>query len=158
MFTLPPLNEEDVQVIQEELSGLLGRTEAITAILVDKGGFVVATNGQSEQFDVTTLGALAAASYTANQAIANLINEPNFSSVYQQGESFSLLVNNIDEHCLLVVVFHAIQSVGAIKYYAASTIRHIAGQLIAARERAPGEGYDLSMLNMADPSEIFRRK
>jgi predicted regulator of Ras-like GTPase activity (Roadblock/LC7/MglB family) len=158
MFTLPPLIEEDVSELQTALGDLITRSEANMALVIDKGGFVVAANGVTDLIDTTTLAALAAASYTANQAIAGLIQEPNFTSVYQQGEQLSLLVNNVDEQCLLVVVFKAHHSVGVVKYYAAYTIQQVAAQLRQAQARAPGEGLDLSMLNLADPSAVFRRK
>ena len=96
--------------------------------------------------------------YAATQGIASLVGEIDFSSVYQQGENISLLVNNVDEHCLLLVIFRAQISVGAVKYYALSTIAQLAEQLRAAQARAPGEGYDLSVLNIADTADLFRKK
>lgn len=158
MFTLPQLLEEDTRELSEALADLLLQSEATTALVIDKGGFIVEAQGAVDRYDTTTLAALAAASYTANQAIASLMQEPDFHSVYQQGTLFSLLVNCVDEHCLLVVVFKSHLSAGAIKYYATSAIRRIANQLRLAKERAPGEGIDLSMLNLADTSVIFRRK
>jgi len=158
MFTLPQLIEEDIQRLDSILHDLLVKSEASTAVTIDKGGFVVTQKGDYEHFDITTLSALGAASFTATQAIANLIGESNFSSIYQQGESFSLLINNIDAHCLMVVIFKAHISVGAVKYYAANAIYQIAEQLRKARERAPESGLDLSMLNLEDTTEIFRRK
>ena len=86
------------------------------------------------------------------------MSETNFSSVYQQGDSHSLLVLNVDEYCLLTVVFKAAVSVGAVKYYAVATAKQIAKQLKKAHRRAPEEGLDLSELNLADPTPLFRKK
>jgi predicted regulator of Ras-like GTPase activity (Roadblock/LC7/MglB family) len=158
MFTLPQLVEEDVQELDRALHELITKSEATTALVIDKGGFVVTTSGVGDRFDNTTLAALAAASYTATQAIAHLINEPNFSSIYQQGENYSLLVSNVNEQCLLAVIFPAHLSVGAVKYYAATTLRQLAQQLEIAYRRAPDEGLDLSLFNLADPSQVFHRK
>jgi predicted regulator of Ras-like GTPase activity (Roadblock/LC7/MglB family) len=158
MFTLPQLIEEDIQRLDAILQDLLYKSEAATAVLIDKGGFVMTQRGDYDHFDITTLSALGAASFTATQAIANLIGETNFSSIYQQGENFSLLINNVDDQCLMVVIFKAYISVGAVKYYAANAIYQIREQLRNARDRAPTRGLDLSMLNVADTSEVFRRK
>ena len=147
-----------MQRLDQVLSELLIRSESATALVIDKGGFIVAAQGKIDRYDTTTLSALAAASYTANQAIASLIGEPNFSSIYQQGECSSLLVMNVDEHCLLAIVFNARHSVGAVKYYACTTIRLIAAQLKRARDRDPEKGIDLSMLNMADTAGVFHRQ
>jgi predicted regulator of Ras-like GTPase activity (Roadblock/LC7/MglB family) len=107
---------------------------------------------------LTTIGALASGAFMANQTIAGLVNEPNFNSVYQQGEKSSMLVVNIDEHCLLIVIFSASIGVGIMKYYATGAIKRIAHQLAAARTRKPDGGLDLSAINIADSESIFRKK
>jgi len=158
MPTLPQLLEEDIRVMEAALDDFLSKSEATSALILDKGGFLISERGDVNSFDSTTLGALAAAAYAATQGIAGLVQETSFSSVYQQGETFSILVNNIDEHCLLLAIFRAGISVGAVKYYAAATISQIAEQLLTAQSRAPGEGLDLSVLNVADTSDIFQKK
>jgi len=158
MATLPQLLEEDVQQLDDALSELLRQTEATTALVIDKGGFLLTHQGDSRQFDLTTIAALASGAYLANQTIANLVNETNFNSVYQQGETYSMFAICVDEYCLLVVIFRASLSVGAVKYFAGPAVRKIATQLKYAQERDPGGGLDLSVLNLADPSELFKRK
>jgi predicted regulator of Ras-like GTPase activity (Roadblock/LC7/MglB family) len=158
MATLPQLIDEDMRLIDGALGDLLTKSEATSALVLDKGGFLITQIGDTRRFDTTTLGALAAAMYAATQGIASLVGEIDFSSVYQQGDTFSILVNNVDEHCLLLVIFRAQISVGAVKYYALSTIAQLAQQLRVAQARAPGEGYDLSMLNIADSADLFRKK
>ncbi len=158
MATLPQLIEEDMRVIDGALGDLLTKSEATSALVLDKGGFLITQYGDTRRFDTTTLGALAAAMYAATQGIASLVGEIDFSSVYQQGDNFSMLVNNVDEHCLLLVIFRAQISVGAVKYYALGTIAQLAQQLRAAQARAPGEGYDLSVLNIADTADLFRKR
>jgi predicted regulator of Ras-like GTPase activity (Roadblock/LC7/MglB family) len=158
MPTLPQLIEEDVELLNRVLSELLTSSEATTALIIDKGGFLITHRGEGEQFDLTTIAALASGAYLANQTIANLVHEDNFDSVYQQGEKFSMFVLNVDEYCLLVLIFRAAISVGAVKYFAMGTSVRIATQLQRAQSRAPGQGLDLSVLNVADPSSLFRKR
>jgi predicted regulator of Ras-like GTPase activity (Roadblock/LC7/MglB family) len=158
MPTLPQLIEEDINELNSALDDLLLKSDGTTAFVIDKGGFVITQCGQQADFDVMTLAALSAASFAATESIASLVREKNFSSVYQQGDNYSLLVLNVDDHCLLTVIFKANLSVGAIKYFAIDVIRRIAMQLQVAEHRDPGAGLDLSMLNMADPTPLFRRK
>jgi predicted regulator of Ras-like GTPase activity (Roadblock/LC7/MglB family) len=158
MATLPQILQDDVRVLNGALEELLGKSEAASALILDKGGFLISERGNTEMFDSTTLGALAAAAYAATQGIAGLVSEGSFSNVYQQGQNHSLLVSNIDEHCLLVVIFNAQISVGAVKYYAATSISQIAHQMEIARHRSPEEGLDLSMLNLADTGDIFTQR
>ena len=45
-----------------------------------------------------------------------------------------------------------------MKYYGLNCCSRLARQLVVAGERSPGLGFDLSVLNMADPQELFRKK
>ena len=157
MPPLPQLLEEDIHSLDSALMDLLAKSEADAAWVLDKGGFLLTKSGAVDRFDSTTLGAIAAGAFAATQGVANLIGETDFNCVYQQGENLSMIVSNVDEQALLVVVFKARVSAGAVKYYAAGAITRIADQLLMARQRAPEQGIDLSALNLADPTEIFRR-
>ena len=64
----------------------------------------------------------------------------------------------VDEFCLLAVIFKASVSVGVVKYFAAPAAEQIARQLQIAQVRDPGAGLDLSMLNLADASDVFKKK
>jgi predicted regulator of Ras-like GTPase activity (Roadblock/LC7/MglB family) len=158
MATLPQLLEEDIQRLDDELRELLAKSDATAALIIDTGGFLITNQADHRQFDLTTIAALASGAYLANQTIANLIHETNFNSVYQQGEKLSMFVVQVNEDCLLTVIFKASVSVGAVKYFASPAVKRIAVQLQIARERDPGGGVDLSMLNLADPRELFKRK
>lgn len=158
MATLPQLIEEDIQRLDDELRELLAQTDATTALVIDKGGFLINSQGDARQFDLTTIAALASGAYMANQTIANLVHETNFNSVYQQGEKLSMFVACVDEHCLLAVIFKAQVSVGVVKYFAAPAAENIANQLQMAQARDPGAGLDLSELNLADTSDLFKKK
>ena len=158
MGTLPQLVEEDIQCIESALRELLEKSEATTALLIDKGGFLISSYGDARQFDLTTIAALASGAYLANQTIANLVHETNFNSVYQQGERFSMFVLSVDEYCMLTVIFKAHVSVGVVKYFGLPAGEKIAEQMRVAQERDPGGGLDLSVLNLADTAELFKRK
>jgi predicted regulator of Ras-like GTPase activity (Roadblock/LC7/MglB family) len=158
MATLPQLIEEDIQQLEGALRELLEKSDATTALIIDQGGFLIASQGDARQFDLTTIAALASGAYMANQTIANLVHEPNFNSVYQQGEKFSMFILCVDANCMLVVIFKAQVGVGLVKYYATPAAGHIARQLQIAQERDPSGGLDLSQLNLADPSEVFKRR
>ncbi|HUD48890.1 MAG TPA: roadblock/LC7 domain-containing protein [Candidatus Baltobacteraceae bacterium] len=155
---LPPLIQEDVDTLEAALDQLLLKSEATAALVIDKGGPLVSQRGTVDRFDTTTISALAAGSFCATQAIAELLGEPNFASIYQQGKHHSLLFCNIDENLLLIVIFKATQSVGVVKYYAVETIRRIMEQLQRAQERAPDTSVDLVSMNVLDVSSIFRKQ
>jgi predicted regulator of Ras-like GTPase activity (Roadblock/LC7/MglB family) len=158
MATLPQLIEEDIQQLDETLQQFLAQSDATTAMVIDKGGFLIAHQGDAANYDLTTIGALASGAFLANQTIAGLVNEDNFNSIYQQGEKFSMFVADVDKHCLLAVIFLSQVGVGVVKFYAKMAVARIARQLAIAEQRAPGAGLDLSVLNSANPQEFFRKK
>jgi predicted regulator of Ras-like GTPase activity (Roadblock/LC7/MglB family) len=158
MGTLPQLVEEDIRLLEFLLQEFLQKTDATTALILDQGGFLIAQQGDGRQFDLTTISALASGAFLATQTIANLVHETTFSSVYQQGEKFSMFMLRIDDESLLVVIFKAQVSVGAVKYFAIPAARQMSVQMQLARERAPEAGLDLSVLNLADTSSVFKRK
>lgn len=158
MATLPQLVEQDIRQIDRALQDLLANSEATVACLIDKGGFLITHSGDAGDFDLTTIAALASGAYLANQTIANLVHEENFDSVYQQGETFSMLTHNVDEYSLVVIIFPATVGVGIVKYYAGRAVSRVARQLELAHERDPEHGLDLSVLNVADASEFFVKK
>jgi len=157
MATLPQLIEEDVSEINRALQELLTKSDASVALLIDKGGFLISQCGDNP-FDTVTLAALSAASFAATQGIAGLVSELNFSSVYQQGEGYSILVLNVDEYSLLTIIFKARISAGAVKYFSDTTLKELAAQMKIAHERDPETGLDLSMLNVENPSAMFKKK
>jgi hypothetical protein len=65
---------------------------------------------------------------------------------------------NVDDQLLLVVIFKAELSVGAVKYFALTTVESVAEQIRKARLRDPDEGIDLVELNLVDASVLFTRK
>ena len=158
MATRPQLTEEDIQKLDETLREFNTSADAGVSLIIDKGGFLITHQGDAGEFDLTTIAALASGAFMANQTIAGLVSEPSFNSTYQQGENYSLFVINVDDHCLLVVIFKSETGVGVVKYYAAAAIKRIARQLKIAKKRAPNEGLDLSMLNVADTQYFFRKK
>lgn len=158
MLSLPPLIEEDIHCMESALDGLLQKSEATAALLIDKGGPLISQRGTLDGFDTTTMAALAAGSFAANEAIAGLVGESNFSSIYQQGEHHSLLVGNVGENLLLIVIFKAATSVGVVKFYAATTVQTVARQLEKARTRTPDATLDLVSMNLSNTAEVFRKK
>ena len=158
MATLPQLIEDDIRQLDGLLREFIASTEAIAMLIIDKGGFLITQQGDAHDFDMTSIGALASGAFMANQTIASLVNETSFNSIYQQGENASMFVVNVDEHCLLIVIFKSHSGVGVVKYYAATAVKRIARQLKIARERAPEAGLDLSVLNVAETAPLFRKK
>jgi len=158
MATLPQLIEEDIRQIDGVLTEFVQQADLIGAMVIDKGGFLITHQGDTGSLDLTTIGALASGAFMASQTIAGLVNEKNFNSTFQQGEKFSLYMLEVDEECLLALIFCSATGLGLVKYYGGTAAATIARQFGLARERNPDGGFDLSMLNITNPGELFRKK
>jgi len=158
MFSLPLLIAEDIAAMDSAMGDFVFTSGARLVLFIDAGGFIVTKQGDCGNIDTATLGALAANSFAATQAIAKIIEDHSVSSLYQQGEENSLLILSVGDFGFLAVVFPAAIGVGSVKYYAEDMVGRVVRQLDAARERAPDQGLDLSALNIADAAPLFRRR
>jgi len=150
MGQFPQLNQEDVDHINGVMRDLLSKSEAHVALLVEKAGYLIHQCGNPDSIDTTTFATLGSNAYNAVQFMAQLVNENNFTSMYQQGENFSTLMVNVDENSLLVIVFPTHLTVGSMKYYANPAARAIADRIGFATARGD-KGIDLSDL---DPTDV----
>ena len=158
MGQFPSLNQADIDLVDEVLKDLLTKSEANIALLVEKAGYLIHQSGSPESIDTTTFATLGSNAYNAVQFMASLVNENNFTSMYQQGENFSTLMVNVDENSLLVVVFQTHLTVGSMKFYATPAAKRIAEQIQLATGRSDGIGIDLSDLNVADSQGLFLKR
>src|SRR5829696_4142830 len=148
MGQFPQLNQEDIDIVDTVLRELLKKSEANIALLVEKAGYLIHQCGNPEQIDTTTFATLGSNAYNAVQFMASLVNESNFTSMYQQGESCSTLMLNIDENSLLVIVFPTHLTVGSMKYYAGPTVKSICERIKFATAR--GDTVDFSDVDARD--------
>jgi len=158
MGQFPQLIQEDLDHLNLVMDELLNKSEANIALLVEKAGYLIHQCGSQESIDTTTFATLGSNAYNAVQFMAQLVNENNFTSMYQQGEHFSTLMVNVDENSLLVVVFPTHLTVGSMKYYASPAARSIAQRIEVASQRSPDTRLDLSDLDPKDVQALFRKK
>jgi predicted regulator of Ras-like GTPase activity (Roadblock/LC7/MglB family) len=107
--------QDDFAAITESLQRFLGATNSRCALLVDRSGQLVTTVGESLGLDTTTFATLTAADYSANDQLARLVGENDFSSLFHQGEKESLYVADIARRLLLVIIFDSRTTVGLVR-------------------------------------------
>ncbi len=159
MGQFPSLNQEDLAKFDAVFHELLTKSEANVALLVEKAGYLIHQRGSQESMDATTFATLGSNAYNAVHFMAQLVNEHNFTSMYQQGENFSTLMVNVDENSILVLIFPTHLTVGAMKYFAGPAARSLAERIAFATERDPGGGIDLSDTDSQDvQATLFQKK
>jgi predicted regulator of Ras-like GTPase activity (Roadblock/LC7/MglB family) len=96
----------DSQRIEEILNNLLYESNARCALLVDRTGQLVTTVGEQPSFDSAAFASLTAADFSANDQLASLIGEEEFSSLFHQGRTESMYLADVGKRLILVVLFN----------------------------------------------------
>jgi predicted regulator of Ras-like GTPase activity (Roadblock/LC7/MglB family) len=107
--------QDDFTSITESLKRFLSETKSLCALLVDRSGQLVTTVGEARSLDTTAFASLTAADYSANDQLAKLVGEHDFSSLFHQGEKESIYVADIARRLLLVIIFDSRTTVGLVR-------------------------------------------
>jgi predicted regulator of Ras-like GTPase activity (Roadblock/LC7/MglB family) len=117
--------QDDFTAITASLQRFLGITNSHCALLVDRSGQLVTTVGEAVGLDTTAFATLTAADYSANDQLARLVGENDFSSLYHQGEKESLYVADIARRLLLVIIFDSRTTVGLVRLRAKDEVEEL---------------------------------
>ena len=107
--------QDDFTAITDSLNRFLGETNSRCALLVDRSGQLVTTVGEPRSLDTTAFATLTAADYSANDQLARLVGEKDFSSLFHQGEKESIYVADVARRLLLVIIFDSRTTVGLVR-------------------------------------------
>jgi predicted regulator of Ras-like GTPase activity (Roadblock/LC7/MglB family) len=107
--------EDDYRRIQSILTDFLHVSGSRTALIVDRTGQLVATVGEPPVFDPTAFASLTAADFSANDQLARMLGEPEFGSLFHQGEKESMYLADIARRVILVVLFDNRTTLGLVK-------------------------------------------
>jgi predicted regulator of Ras-like GTPase activity (Roadblock/LC7/MglB family) len=111
-WTLTP---DDEEALRRGMERLLQESGAHSAMLVDRGGQLLVQAGDLLSFDATTFATLTAADFSANDQLARLLGETDFSSLFHQGERESMLVSDVARRAILVVLFDSRTTLGLVR-------------------------------------------
>ena len=114
--------EDDFGAITALLQRFLFDANARCALLVDRTGQLVATVGEQPTFDPTAFATLTAADFSANDQLARLIGENDFTSLFHQGEKESMYLADIARRVILVVLFDNRTTLGLVRLKMKQTV------------------------------------
>jgi predicted regulator of Ras-like GTPase activity (Roadblock/LC7/MglB family) len=107
--------EDDFGAITQSLQRFLYDSNARCALLVDRTGQLVATVGEQPNFDATAFATLTAADFSANDQLAKLIGETDFTTLFHQGERESMYLADVARRVILVVLFDNRTTLGLVR-------------------------------------------
>lgn len=154
MGGFPQLTEDDFRQFENCLNEIISRSGGSLALLVEKAGHLICKAGGIDDVEPSVFATLASNAYNATAFMANMLTESRFSMMFQQGAKYNTIILDVDEHCIVVVVFKSSKNVATVRYYASVIIPKIAEQLQVAKNRGTAS-YDLTDLNVTDVASLF---
>ncbi len=134
------------------------RADAIAKIvfLVDKNGTLLASAGDADGFDTTSLASLAAGNIAATGGLANLIGEKEFSILFHEGERDNMHISLVADRLILVVIFDRRSSVGLVRLRVRRVSEELSRILAVVREESEGDEGVIEELTEEDIESLFR--
>lgn len=109
------LYEEEFQHLEEALRRLRQESNSKAVFLIDKNGQQIASAGEIEQFDTTSLASLAAGNVEAENVPDKLKGEREFSVLFHEGQRDHIHVSIVAKRAILGVIFDDRSSLGLVR-------------------------------------------
>jgi predicted regulator of Ras-like GTPase activity (Roadblock/LC7/MglB family) len=151
------LRDKEYQDFQAVLKKLLADSYAKVVFLVDKNGTLLASAGETRDFDTTSLASLAAGNIAATGGLASLIGEKEFSILFHEGERDNMHISVVANRLILVVIFDRRSSVGLVRLRvrrSAVALERILLEVDAVAQR--DEEGDIEELTEDDIESLFK--
>jgi len=129
------IQQQDAARIHEILTHFLGDSGAAEALLIDRGGQLLARDGDAQALDAVSISALAAAAFSSTAAMAQLLGEPEFSVLFHEGTKRSIHVSTVDDEAILLAIFDERTTIGMVRLFAGEASRAVGSVLGEARAR-----------------------
>ena len=107
--------EEELQQINHICDVLHRDSNAKAVLVIDKNGQAIASAGEVEQIDVTSLSSLTAGNGAATGGIAKLLSEKEFAGQFHEGEKTHVHISLIAQRLILLVLFDERSSLGLVR-------------------------------------------
>lgn len=106
---------EEFEQLEEALRRLRQDANAKVVFLIDKNGQQIASAGEIDQFDTTSLASLTAGNVAATDGLAKLIGEREFSVLFHEGQQDHIHISIVGLRAILLVIFDDRSSLGLVR-------------------------------------------
>jgi predicted regulator of Ras-like GTPase activity (Roadblock/LC7/MglB family) len=108
-------SEELFGALTQSLQRFVEESGCNCTLLVDRSGQLVTTIGGKPGFDTTAFASLTAADFSANDQLARLLGEHDFTSLFHEGEKESMYMAGVAGRLILVVLFDSGTAPGMVR-------------------------------------------
>ncbi|MBN4050195.1 roadblock/LC7 domain-containing protein [Desulfobulbus sp. AH-315-M07] len=125
MNTQMVIYESEFKEIQAAIGKLVQLAKARVVFVVDKNGQLIASEGDVDQLDTTSLASLTAGNIAATGGIAKLLREQEFATQFHEGKNAQIFMQLVGNRAILVVIFGVESSVGLVKLRVRQTMKEL---------------------------------
>jgi predicted regulator of Ras-like GTPase activity (Roadblock/LC7/MglB family) len=142
---------EDIDRLNLVLSQLVLKADLLLAVLINKDGRLLTSQGSLDQVDIVSMAALVAGNSASTLAIAQLMGEHEFSTMYHQGKDKHIYIATIDENTFLSLVFDDRTNIDRVKVFARQFDRQLKAGLVQVYDKTEDQiNLDLDMMGPFD--------
>lgn len=125
------LTEAGVNALNGMALQLQQDTGARAVLLIEKSGQLITAQGHTSTLDTLSLAALISGSFASTKALARLLGEKNFKTLFQQGKTESIFVVALDTTDTVAVVFGENVTIGLVKFKTMQSLDKLNAQVRA---------------------------
>ena len=153
MVTDLVMYEEEFDRIKQLLESLRMDASAKIVFLVDKNGQQIASVGEVNLVDATSLASLTAGNVAATDGLAKLIGEKEFSILFHEGRKDNIHISIVGQRLILVVIFDERSSLGLVRLRvrkASSDIENVLGDIELKAQEAGADDKESPFAEITD--------
>ena len=146
--------EEESKRLNESLAKLVEESKAKSVYLIDKNGQLIASYGETQGMDTTSLASLAAGNIAATGGLAQLIGEQEFSVIFHEGQRDNLHISIVAKRVILLVIFDDRTSLGLVRLRVKKGSLELTEIFAAVMQKAEARSADVSQMMETRFAEI----
>ncbi len=157
------LFEEDYTTINEILVTLVRETNSKFALLVDRSGQLISSQGDTDRMDSLSFASLSAGNYAATSELAKILGQEEFSVLFHQGTNESIHLSVVANRVIMVVVFDNKTTLGLVRLRVKKAVEELNAifnrifQKVAERGETPAPfGESFSSVAESEIDNLFK--
>ncbi len=157
MISAQVIFEDEVHRIQDSVNSLVISANAKVVFVVDKNGQLIASGGDLEEIDTTSLASLTAGNIAATGGMAKLLRENEFATQFHEGKNAHIHIQLVGNRAILVVIFDSKSSLGLVRLRVRKTTEELTEIFESMSKRPPekGDGSPFAEITDEDIDNLF---
>jgi predicted regulator of Ras-like GTPase activity (Roadblock/LC7/MglB family) len=134
------LHKEEYEKLSAICNSLQRGTYAKAVFLIDKDGQLLASSGETQDLDVTSLASLTAGNIAATGGLAELLGEKEFVIQSNEGEHENVNISIVPPRAILLIIFDRRSNLGLVRLRVRSASQEMTKVLEEALQKPEDQG------------------